>query len=750
MEFITNEQNIAPLRAALEKAEKRIWISSAWIRSATLYKVFTPKALKRIREKEIDIRFLIRVGRIEDMKITDARGFFAFLEDKLGGGKSTVQVRYTRHLHAKLNVIDTTFATTGSFNLTGGGYGDETFPGSNEEAGILLTDPEKVEEAAGAFLGIWDKAVALEKEIVGFTIGGGTHRMVGLAALREIPAGAFLEISENRLNEAWNSPQRKWLATLIKPIAGTRDFFSDTSQEAVTGIQSADYLEAIAEPQPLVRQARLIAAASEKNEPRLLLGEMEIKGEIAENTLEFNRYAVPALCSARFADPGYLEALFKREESVPVGHLISNEEVPISIDFREVLTRHFSVFGTTGSGKSYFAKQFIGKFTPWIMDRGGRVLILDTHGEYREGKDLPENVTKIAAAISSQTLKETLSKKLMTQVDGFRDLGIKWEREEEDVIREALQKIRKIDDEDEKIQTFLAALETQTRQPADPSYKWVDKLEGLLKEEYETVIDTQLVKWLFDDMIKAKLDEEGLTQSSKDGKERKSVLVGQYLSILKNKKDLYEDLKQKVMETEVGKILKSYRSSGLPAFSPEKYERIKALFEEKKIGFVERSIIDKIKDPGVYVIELRDLEDDDERREMVGRLLQQVFDESKRTDGGFPTLIVVEEAHNYAPEGKGGGALSARELRRIASEGRKFHVGLLVITQRPAYVSKDVLAQCNTSAVFRLVNNNDLKAIEGSIEMVTQAQLDEIPAYEQGQCLLTGVGVREPVTVKIG
>ena len=756
MQFLTNEENLVPLRNALEKAEKRIWISSAWIRSATLSKVFTPQVIEKIKAREIDIRFLIRIGRIEDMKITDARGFFFFLDEKLGKGKSTVQVRYTRHLHAKLNVIDSTFATTGSFNLTGGGYGNEDFPGTNEEAGILLTDPEKVEEAARVFTDIWEKAIPLEKEIVGFTIGGGTHRRVGLVALRNVPAGAFLEISEGKLNETRENAPRKWLATLVKPIAGTRDFFHDTTPEAVTGPQSADYLEAIAEPDPMVRQARLIAAVSDKNEPRVLLGEMEIKGEITtddsptDGSLPFNRYAVPALCAVKFADPHYLEELFKRRESAPIGRLISNSDVPISIDFEEVLTRHFSVFGTTGSGKSYFAKQFIGKMAPWITERGGRALILDTHGEYREGKDLPENVTEIAVTIPSQTLKETLSKKLMNQMDSFRDLGIKWEPDEEQTLREALLKIKGIENEDEKIRTFISVLETQTRQPADPSYKWIDKLEDLLKEEYDAVIDSHLVKWLFEDIIKAKLDEEGLTGSSKDGKERKAVLSGQYLSVLKGKRDLYQDLRQKAMETEVGKVLKSYRASGLPAFSPEKYEKLRLLFEEKKIGFVERSIIDKIKTPGVYVVELRDLEDDEERREMVGRLLQQVFDESKRTDGGFQTLIVVEEAHNYAPEGKGGGALSARELRRIASEGRKFHVGLLVITQRPAYVSKDVLAQCNTSAVFRLVNNNDLKAIEASIEMVTQAQLDEIPAYEQGQCLITGVGVKEPVTVKIG
>ena len=46
-------------------------------------------------------------------------------------------------------------------------------------------------------------------------------------------------------------------------------------------------------------------------------------------------------------------------------------------------------------------------------------------------------------------------------------------------------------------------------------------------------------------------------------------------------------------------------------------------------------------------------ENDEERREMVGRLVQQVFNEAKRSGGKFPALIVVEEAHNYAPDRKG-------------------------------------------------------------------------------------------------
>ncbi len=72
-----------------------------------------------------------------------------------------------------------------------------------------------------------------------------------------------------------------------------------------------------------------------------------------------------------------------------------------------------------------------------------------------------------------------------------------------------------------------------------------------------------------------------------------------------------------------------------------------------------------------------------------------------------------------------------------------------MVSQRPAYVSKDVLAQCNSQAIFRLINPNDLNAVEATVEGISKEELFKLPNYELGQCIFTGVAIQEPVVVKV-
>ena len=72
-----------------------------------------------------------------------------------------------------------------------------------------------------------------------------------------------------------------------------------------------------------------------------------------------------------------------------------------------------------------------------------------------------------------------------------------------------------------------------------------------------------------------------------------------------------------------------------------------------------------------------------------------------------------------------------------------------MVTQRPAYVAKDVLAQCNTQAIFRLINKQDLEQIQETVEGISKEELIRLPNYQQGQCVLTGVAVEEPVVVQV-
>ena len=150
----------------------------------------------------------------------------------------------------------------------------------------------------------------------------------------------------------------------------------------------------------------------------------------------------------------------------------------------------------------------------------------------------------------------------------------------------------------------------------------------------------------------------------------------------------------------------------------------------------------------IYCIDLSNVHEEDVRYELSATILKQAFND-KKEGKGMDTMFVVEEAHNFAPQSTGSGNPASKILQKIAAEGRKFNIGLIIITQRPASVSKGVLNQCSTQAVFRLVNPNDIGAIKESIEGITEKELEMLPKFRQGEGIFTGVAIEESVLVKV-
>jgi len=67
----------------------------------------------------------------------------------------------------------------------------------------------------------------------------------------------------------------------------------------------------------------------------------------------------------------------------------------------------------------------------------------------------------------------------------------------------------------------------------------------------------------------------------------------------------------------------------------------------------------------------------------------------------YPVVVIVEEAHRFAPPTKS--TLAHSIINRIAAEGRKFGVYLIVITQRPSKIDQDILSQCQNHAILKIV-----------------------------------------------
>ncbi len=119
-------------------------------------------------------------------------------------------------------------------------------------------------------------------------------------------------------------------------------------------------------------------------------------------------------------------------------------------------------------------------------------------------------------------------------------------------------------------------------------------------------------------------------------------------------------------------------------------------------------------------------------------LLKELF-ESRKKEEIPPFFLVLEEAHNFCPERGFGELKTSKVIRTIAGEGRKFGIGLCVISQRPAKIDKNVVSQCTTQILMKITNPNDLKSVIASSEGVSGDSENEIQRLNIGTCLLTGV-----------
>ncbi|MCE8428060.1 MAG: ATP-binding protein [Candidatus Methanoperedens sp.] len=133
---------------------------------------------------------------------------------------------------------------------------------------------------------------------------------------------------------------------------------------------------------------------------------------------------------------------------------------------------------------------------------------------------------------------------------------------------------------------------------------------------------------------------------------------------------------------------------------------------------------------------------------IVAKLCGDIFD-ARKMNIVPPLMLVLEEAHNFCPEKGFGRTVSSDILRTIASEGRKFGLGLLVISQRPARVDKNILSQCNTQIIMKVTNPNDLQAISKGLEGISSDVVEDIKRISPGVAMIVSTYIERPILVDI-
>jgi DNA helicase HerA-like ATPase len=129
-------------------------------------------------------------------------------------------------------------------------------------------------------------------------------------------------------------------------------------------------------------------------------------------------------------------------------------------------------------------------------------------------------------------------------------------------------------------------------------------------------------------------------------------------------------------------------------------------------------------------------------------LLSNLWQRALAGELRWPVFVVLEEAHNLVPGGREV-TKASRIVNTVASEGRKFGVFLIVITQRPSKIADDTLSQCASQLIMRLTNPDDQKAVQRASEVVSQALLENLPGLNQGEVVVLGRLTRIPAMVRV-
>ncbi len=375
------------------------------------------------------------------------------------------------------------------------------------------------------------------------------------------------------------------------------------------------------------------------------------------------------------------------EPLIEIG-IVEGTDIPARLSGTKLVTQHLAILASTGGGKSWLAGVIIEEL---IRKGDVSVVVIDPHGEYSAMQvpaDDSEEAREIAEAVR-------------IYVPGKADT-------------------RYID---EYFETRYGRRRRITRFGLNPRSLPLGLLEALLDYYY------------------------GLSLAQKRLLEEAWQYVG-----YSNEITPLEELLGEIREY-AEKASKGYSSHvALETLT----SKLRVLFESKPFfilrpgeSFNGEPIrlldIDWLLEYGIHVIDLGSLDLVDQQA-LVAVILDEIFKRASQLRKR-PIFIVVEEAHNFAPST--GSALSTNAVIKIAREGRKFGVGLCIVSQRPSRVHPDVLSQCMTQIFKRIVNPNDLAYVKKVVESITEEDLWEVRVLSEDEALVTGVATPIPMLVKV-
>jgi len=435
------------------------------------------------------------------------------------------------------------------------------------------------------------------------------------------------------------------------------------------------------------------------------------------------------------------------QDYISVGHLASAESIPALININKLITRHSAVLGTTGSGKSTTVAGLLTALSDTNRYPSSRILVIDIHGEY--SKALSDRSTVFR--IYPDKHKGQLTLNVPFWALSFGELA-----------KVAFGNL------EEKDATSIGEAIVQLKQES------LSKISRAGIEESRVTVDSPIpfsIRKLWFDLH----EKVNHTFVPKEGASEDEIEIAYVLDATGN------PIQKGEAATLTPPVYRTVKTTG------KKEERVQLSRDTSVSKKAVSTLLSKLRDPRLDFLFNPDLWAPDVDgnvqndldvlleswigspkpitildlsgipspilNDLLGALLRILYDaifwSRNIPEGGRerPLLIVLEEAHAYLSKENSGSAAS--EVRRIAKEGRKYGVGMMIVSQRPSEIDTTILSQCGTFFAMRLANELDRGHITGAASDNLKGLFDMLPALRTGEAVIVGESVSLPIRALI-
>lgn len=420
----------------------------------------------------------------------------------------------------------------------------------------------------------------------------------------------------------------------------------------------------------------------------------------------------------------------KSNSHITIGTLSSAETIQARISLDQLVTKHSTILGSTGAGKSTTVASLLRSIVsakPNGLD-SARVLLLDIHGEYSSALSDVAQVFNVEPQINEQKLNIPYWAININDLVDFLTGGVDEKRESA-----ITDKIFELKLKSQETNNFagvdLQSITIDTPIPFSLNQLWYD------------LIDFELRTFEGPDRDQPCLVDPGDPETLQAPKYKPHAMgaKGPYLNSQANgiRRQL-NLLRSRLLDRRYDFLL--HPGSWAPDLNGNVEKDLDELLESWLGGEKPITILDLSGVPSIVL------------ERLIGSILNVIYESlfwsRDKSEGGIerPLLVVMEEAHRYLSDNKG---LAAKVVQKIAKEGRKYGVGSMIVSQRPSEVDETILSQCGTFFALRLANPTDRSRVQGVLPDGLVSLLDVLPVLRAGEAVVLGEATSLPMRCRI-